>query len=189
MANKVLIAANSTPEVWADSADYAGDGGARTAQIDLTALAAGAARQGAKRDMDTALGVANRLPRRWAVTIRIEYDTGNEPVDGETVDLYWAASLSGTAGTANPGGTSGADAAYTGTAGSTLAESLLQLQFIGSMPLTNDAATIVQQMTFITTIPTQYGMPVLVNGSAADVFEGDANEMSITFTPLEEEIQ
>ena len=188
MANKVLIAANATPIVWADSADYAGDGGARTHQIDLTALGAGAARQGAKADMDNGL-VTDRIARRYAVTVRIEYDTGNEPVDGETVDLYWASSLSGTAGTANPGGTSGADAAYTGTAGSTLAESLLQLQFIGSMPVTNDAAAIVQQMTFILTIPTQYGMPVLVNGSAADVFEGDAIEMSITFTPLEEEIQ
>lgn len=188
MANKVLVDASNTPVVWADSADYAGDGGTRTHQIDLTALGAGAARQGAKADMDNGL-VTDRIARRYSVTVRIEFDAGNEPVDGETVDLYWAASLSGTAGTANPGGTTGADAAYTGTAGSTLAESLLQLQLIGSVNLTNDAATIVQQQTFVTSIPLQYGMPVLVNGSAADVFEGDAVEMSITFTPLEDEIQ
>lgn len=186
MANKVLVAHDNTPEVWADTTDYAGDGGARTAQIDLTSLANGAARQGAKRDMDTAGGVANRLPRRWSVTLRVEFDVA--PSDNTTVDLYWAASLSSTVGTANPGGTTGADAAYTGTAGSTLAESLLQLQLIGSLPCTNDAATVVLQKTFITILPLQYGMPVVVNGGG-QAFEGDAIEMSITFTPMEDEIQ
>lgn len=185
MPNKVLVAHDSTPIVWADTTDYAGDGGARTHQIDLTSLADAAARQGAKADMDTG-GVANRLPRRWAVTLRVEFDVA--PTDGTTVDLYWAASLSGTAATANPGGTTGADAVYTGTAGSTLAESLLQLQQIGSLSCTNDAATVVQQQTFITTIPLQYGMPVVVNGGG-QAFEGDAIEMSVTFTPLEDEIQ
>ena len=88
----------------------------------------------------------------------------------------------------NPGGTTGVDAAYTGTAGSTLAESLLQLQFIGSLMATNDAATVVLQQTFMAELPLQYGMPVVFN-NAGQAFEGDAIEMSITFTPLEDEIQ
>lgn len=185
MANKVLIAANATPIVWADTADYAGDGGARTHQIDLTSLAAAAARQGAKADMDNGL-VANRIARWYSVTLRIEMDVAS--ADNLTVDLYWAGSLNSTAGTANPGGTTGADAAYTGTAAGTLAEGLLQLQRIGSLALQNDIAAVVQQQTFITRIPTQWGMPVVVNNSD-QAFEGDANEMSITFTPLEDEIQ
>ena len=185
MANKVLVDHSNTPIVWADSADYAGDGGARTHQITLASLANGAARQGAKADMDTG-GVTDRLPRRWAVTLRIEFDVA--PSDNTIVDLYWAASLNSTAATANPGGTTGSDAAYTGTAGSTLAESLLQLQLIGSLFNTNDAATVVLQQTFITTIPLQYGMPVIVN-NGGQAFEGDDIEMSITFTPMEDEIQ
>ena len=185
MANKVLIAANTTPIVWADTTDYAGDGGARTHQILLASLAAGAARQGAKADMDTG-GVANRFARWYAVTLRIEMDVAS--ADDLTVDLYWAASLSSTAATANPGGTTGSDAAYTGTAAGTLAEGLLQLQPIGSLAVQNDVATVVQQQTFVTRIPLQYGMPVVVNNSD-QAFEGDDVEMSITFTPIEDEIQ
>ncbi len=185
MANKILVAANATPLVWADTTDYAGDGGTRTHQILLATLAAAAARQGAKADIDNGL-VTDRFARRYTVTLRVEFDVA--PADGGTVDLYWAASLSSTAATANPGGTTGSDAAYTGTAGSTLAESLLQLQFIGSLSVTNDAATVVQQQAFLAELPTQYGMPVLVN-NGSQAFEGDDIEMSITFTPLEDEIQ
>ena len=189
MANKILLAANNTPTVWADTTDYAGDGGSRTDQIDLTSIATGSARQGAKVDMGgEAGGVADRLPRRYAVTLRIEFLDASPPAAGGSVDLYWAGSLSITAGTAIPGGTTGADAAYTGTAGSTLAESLTQLEFIGSIILTADDKPIVQQQTFIAEIALQYGMPVVVNnGSTA--FEDDAIQHSITFTPLEDEIQ
>lgn len=186
MPNKILIAADNTPTVWANSGDYAGDGGSRTVQIDLTSLAAGNARQGVKGNLSTAGGVVDRMPRRWAVTLRIEFDVA--PADGDTVDLYWAASLNSSATVANPGGTIGSDVAYTGTAGSTLEESLLQLQIIGSLMCTNDAATIVQQQTFEVELLLQYGMPVVFN-NAGQAFEGDAIEMSITFTPIEDEIQ
>lgn len=186
MANKVLVAANATPRVWADiGGDYAGAGGAGTHQITLASLAAGAARQGAKADMDGGL-VADRFARWFAVTLRIEMDVAS--ADNKTVDLYWAPSLNSTAATANPGGTTGSDAAYTGTAAGTLAEGLLNLDPIGSLAIQNDVAPVVQQKTFIYKLPTQFGMPVLVNGSD-QAFEGDDIEMSITFTPLEDEIQ
>lgn len=185
MANKILVGMG-TSIVWADiGGDYGDSPLTGTHQITLVSLAAAAARQGAKADMDTG-GVANRFARRFAVTLRVEFDVA--PADGGTVDLYWAASLSSTAATANPGGTTGSDAAYTGTAGSTLAESLLQLQFIGSLSVTNDAATVVLQQAFMFECPTQYGMPVLVN-NGSQAFEGDDIEMSISFTPLEDEIQ
>ncbi len=186
MANKILIAADATPLVWADlGGDYGGDGGAATHQLTLVSLADAAARQGAKADLDNGL-VSNRIARRYAMTARLEWDVA--PADNTTADIYWAASLNSTAATANPGGTTGSDAAYTGTAGSTLDESLQQLIFLGSLMCTNDAATVVQQQTFMVTLPTQYGMPVVVN-NGGQALEGDDIEMSITFTPLEEEIQ
>ncbi len=185
MASKILVGMG-TSIVWADiGGDYGDSPLTGTHQITLLTLGVGGSQQGVKADMDTG-GVANRFARRFTVTLRVEFDVA--PADGGTVDLYWAASLSGTAATANPGGTTGSDGAYTGTLGSTLAESLLQLQFIGSLLVTNDVATIVQQQAFIFEIPTQYGMPVLVN-NGSEAFEGDDVEMSISFTPLEDEIQ
>lgn len=185
MANKILLAANSTPIVFADTTDYAGQGGTRTHQILLAALASAAARQSEKADLDRG-DVTDRFAQRWAVTVRIEFDVA--PADNKSVDFYWASSLSSVAGTANPPGITGADAAYTGSAGSTIAESVLQLQYIGSLPCTNDADTIIQQKTFITTFPTQWGSLVVVN-NGGQAFEGDDVEMSITLTPLEDEAQ
>lgn len=188
MANDILIE-EKTPIVWADSGEpYAGDGGARTHQIDLTSLAAAAARQGAKADIaDSAYsGVADRRAPLFAVTVRIEF--ASAPTDGDTVDIYMGVSLSATAGTANPGGLTGADAAYTGTAGSTLAESLLQLDFIGSLPCTNDGTTVVLQKTWIYSPALRYVSPVVVN-NGTPALVADAVEMSITLTPLTPEVQ
>ena len=179
MANKILTV-EGTQLVWANAGDYGNLPIADTDQIDLTSLGVGLAREGAKGDL-TAL-----IARRYAVTMRIEFIT--DPVVGETVDLYWGASLSGTAGTANPGNLTGADADYAGSVGSTLAQTLLQLQFLGSLICTLDNEPVVQQTTFIAELPLRYGIPVVVNNTS-DIFENDAVEMSITFTPLEDEIQ
>jgi hypothetical protein len=106
MANEILVK-SGTPKVWADTTDYAGDGGTRTDQIDLTDLADGAARQGAKTDLG-----ATRA-KQYAVTVCVEMAVA--PASKASVDVYWAASPHATAGLINPGGCSGADAAYTGT--------------------------------------------------------------------------
>ena len=133
-------------------------------------------------------GVSGKIARQFTCTVRVE--TGSTgPTEGGTVDIYWAASLSGTAGTANPGGTTGADAAYTGTAASTLAQSLLQLEFLGSHTATGDAQNTPQQSSFLVTLPTRYGMPVVVNNFDDVLNNTDDIEMSITLTPLEDEIQ
>lgn len=184
MANKILVGMN-TPLVWALASDFGNSPFADTHAITLVSLAAAAARQGEVADIDNGL-VANRFARRYTVTARIEFDAA--PADGGKVDVYWAASLTSVASVANPGGTDGTDAAYSGTAGSTLAESLRQLQFMGSLMVTNDAAPIVQQQAFLVELPTQYGMPVVVNNGSQKL-EGDGVEMSIIFTPLEDEIQ
>ncbi len=190
MANKILVAADATPIVWAESGDYAGDGGARTHEITLAALGKGAARQGDKADLDTGGSVVNKFPAKFAITLRVEFDVA--PATDRTVDVYWAASPSATVGTANPGGTTGEDGAYTGTAGSTLDESLKQLQFIGRLMGTKDVDAggggVVQQQTFFATLPTQYGSPVIHNTADEDL-EGDDIEASLTFTPYEYEVQ
>ena len=187
MANKILIAADTTPIVFADALTYSGDGGSKTTDFGLTSLASDAARQSDKVDLDTG-GVENRIARRYAITPRIVIKALEVIVAGESVDFYWAPSLSVTAATANPGGVVGSDGAYSGTAGSTLAESLLQLQFIGSLIVTDDDHPVVLQQTFVVAFPTQYGTLVAHNNQTNGIL-GDPDKMSVTFTPIEEEAQ
>lgn len=179
MANEVLVK-SGTPVVWADATDYAGDGGARTHQIDLTGLADGAARQGAKADLG-----ATRA-KQYTLTVCIEMAIA--PVSKAAIDVYWAPSSHATAGTLNPGGCSGADAAYTGTAGDSLDDSLMQLLPLGSLSLTADADPNLQIYT-VTLFPQhRYGMPVIVD-SGGQAFHDDAIEMFVSLTPIIPEIQ
>ena len=178
MATHEVLLKTGTALVWADATDYGQDD--EDYQIDLTSLANGAARQGAKGDLG-----ATR-PRRYAVHVWIEMDVA--PASGATVDVYWAASAHATAATENPGGCSGSDAAYTGTAGDSLDDSLKQLDFIGSCILTADAATVVQRFTFVYSPPLRYGMPVIDN-NGGQAFEGDAIEMAFKMIPIVDEVQ
>ncbi len=180
MANEILTK-NGTAIVWADiGGDFGGSPIAGTVQITLAALANGAARQGVKVDLG-----ATRAAR-YAVTLRPELDVA--PASGAVITLHWAPSESAVAGTANPGGVSGTDAAYTGTAGDALADSIKQLDEIGPLVCTSDAATVVQQQTWFYFPPCRYGSPVVWNQSG-QAFEGDDIEMSIIFMPIIDEIQ
>ncbi len=183
MANKILVGMG-TPIVWA-GATYTGDGGSKTRAITLTSLNINAARQGQLADMDTG-GVTNRFSRRFSVTMRIEYGNGDPAIAGKCVDLYWGPRLA-LSDSAVPGGLDpdGDDLAYTGTVGSTLNESVEQLDFLGSLLLTADES--IQQTTFFVMLPTQFGQPVVVN--RGEQLIDDDNEMSITFTPYEYEVQ
>ncbi len=176
MADYTIL--QGTPIVWADATDFTDVDFTRTAQIDLTSLANGKARQGAKVD----LGV-NRA-NRYAV--RVAYEADVAPVATSTsVSLYWSASNKTGAGDSNSGGTSGADAAYKD--GEEL-EFLGQLMFLGTIPMTNDAAPTVQKMEVaMFTPPMRYGMPVLLNQSG-QAAEGDAIEMYIALVPLGDNI-
>lgn len=183
MANEILAKVGSNSIVWADHAGDFGDSplaGVIQGQLTLVSLADGAARQGAKADLG-----ATRAPK-YSVTLRVEFDVA--PVSGTIVSLYYASSPHATAGTANPGGTSGADAAYTGTTGDSLADSLKQLDLIGVLICTSDLATVVQQQTFVYAPSERYGMPVVFN-EGGQAFEGDDIEMSVTFNPIVDEIQ
>lgn len=170
------------PIVWADETDYAGGnqvGGTRTKDLDLTDLLFTAARQGEKVD----LGAVRAA--KYAITLAVEFKTGEAPESGETVNLYWGPSGSVTAGTANQGGLAGTDAAYTGTAADSLADSLKQLLFIGALVLTADVVGTPQRQTFVFTPPTRYGQPVVVNNTNAEDFNDvDAQEMYVRMVSL-----
>lgn len=177
MANAILIN-KGTPIVWADvDGDFGGSPVGGTVQITLVSLANAAARQGVEVDLGD--------PRAevYDIIFRIELDAA--ATSGLPVDLYMAPSPDGTA---YPGGVSGADAAYTGTAGDSIADSLKQLDFIGSIPCTADAAPVVQQKAFKYSPPEQWVAPVVFNQSG-QVFEGDDIEMSIIMTPVPPEVQ
>lgn len=180
MANEILIK-HGSPIVWADIGGDFGDLPLTgTHQITLVSLATTAARQGVKVDF----GIKRAAV--YAVTLRIEYDVAVSA--GDICSLHFAPSPHATPATANPGGVIGTDAAYTGTAGDSLADSIKQCDMIMSMPLTTDAATVVQQMTAMYSPPERYGSPIVWN-EADQAFEGDDIEMSIIFQPIIDEIQ
>lgn len=183
MPTNVSFDLGTAPYVWADTTDYSStvSGMTRTDQIDLTSLASAAAREGDKKD----LGVVR--PRKWMVTVAIEMAVA--PTSGETIDIWWAGSPSATAGNANPGETSGADAAYTGSTGDSLLDSLPQLQYVGSIILTADATTLVQYATVgVLEDVHRYGFPVVYNASS-QALVADAVEMYVALMPMQDEIQ
>lgn len=179
MANEVLRKLG-TPVVFADTTDYSasGSGYSRTAQIDLTSLADTKARQSDKVDLG-----ATRAPM-YAVYAGIEFNVA--PTAGEVVDVYWSGSASGTAGTGNDGGASGSDGAYKDSEES---EWVNQLEWIGRLVATNDAATTVQRQKIGVFDPGQrYGQIVVHNRSGQEL-EGDAVEMYVALVPLIDEVQ
>ncbi len=168
-----IVQVDGTILVVSDSSDYAGDLGTRTDQIDLTSVGAAAARQSANLDFTSSRGLFNGL---YAA---IEFATA--PNSGETVDFYLCVSPSATL---HSGGTSGSDAAYTGTAGDSIADSIKACNYIGSLVATSDATTIVQSgFIGIFKAPVQYANLVVVNNTS-DAFVADAVEMGILITPL-----
>ena len=120
-----------------------------------SALASTSARQGAKGDLASG-GTA--WAQRWAGLVN--YTLGAAVTNGNAVELYWAPSPTSTAGTDNPGGANGTDAAF-----ATPAEYKLQLLFLGNLNPSNNAGTGTQIQEFEFFPPTQYGMPVIVNSS------------------------
>ena len=179
MATEILVK-NGTPIVWADTTDYAaaGSGYSRTHQLDLTGVLTTEAREGAKADLG-----ATRAAR-YGVRVGMEVDVA--PVAGTTIDFYWSASASATAGTGNDGGATGADADYKN---GEEAEWVKQLVYLGSLELTADADPVVQRCSLPDFVPSErYGMPVVVS-NAGQTLMADADEMYVALIPLIDESQ
>ena len=179
MANEILQKVG-TWLVLADATDFDNNPAADTDQIDLTSLADGAARQSAKIDF-TALRAA-------AFNVACSFEVDVAPVSGTTIDIYFAPSISATAGNENPGGIVGADGAYTGTAGDSLADSLKQLDFIGSVICSADADPVMQNQSFTYSPHARYGTLVVFNQSG-QAFVADAAQMYVIFEPIIDEVQ
>ena len=175
--------------VVADTTDHgpaaANNLGTRTDQIDCTDLAGGAARQSDKLDF-----TAN-MDEEYVLAAAIEMEATPAPASGEVVDFYMAWSNNTTAGTANPGGIGGADAAYTGTGGDSLDDSVKQLDFLGSMVLTADVTGTVQIDMAISTFKprARWGTLVVYNRAASAAFHSDMDETSFLITPLVNQVQ
>lgn len=141
--------------------------------LTLTSVTNGNGRQGEKGDLGSSRA------RLWEVLFTSS--VGSAATAGTEIELYWAASTSATAATDNPGNTSGSDATYN-TAPD---EYKLQLIFIGSLILSNNAGTGIQKQRFVFSPPCRYGMPVIVNKSG-QTLGGTAGDHTITLTPIEE---
>ena len=167
-------------------ADHAGDfapaasatleqGTPTDVQLSLASVADAAARQSAKVDLG-----ASRAPFYDVMAV---FEFAATPVAGDVVELYWAPSPSATAGNANPGNVTGADAAFTGTP-STLAVAVAELQHIGNFKCTEDPTAVLQTAYIGSFCPTQrYGTLVVKNESAA-AFHSDDVECHVVLTPI-----
>ena len=194
MVNKLLITQqDGTPksQVFADHAtDFspaaATDirdsvaGNRNTVQIITAALANGAARQSDKADL------GENFAQAYAVRGAIEFAA--TPTTGNIVEFYWAPSQAPTAANANPGGVTGADAAYAGYSAN-LDESVLQLEYIGAFVVTIQITGTVQIAEIGVFSPTQrYGTLVIKNESNAAIHSDDV-ECHIVFDPIVPEVQ
>ncbi len=151
--------------------------------LTLSTLASAAARQSSKADLG-----ATRAAR-YAVYCAVDW-TGETPSATGRIDIYWAPSTSSTAANGNVAGNSGVDgAAPDGALGSiTLAEFLLQCQYVGSL-MTHDGGVVQNGPVNPFFQPTsRYGQIVLVN-NGGDVFENDNVEMAVWMTPVIDEVQ
>jgi len=97
----------------------------QTVEFDLTSLAA----SGGARASTKTTSIGTTRGKEHSVFACLEHASG-VPVDGETVDFYWAPSPSVTAANGNPSSLAGADEVFTDTAAG-----LAQMQFIGSLIL------------------------------------------------------
>lgn len=194
MVNKLLITQQDGTPKSIVFADHGGDFGPAAAndlrdavagnrtngQIATTGLTDGAARQSNKVDL------GEDYAQAYEVRGAIEFAA--TPVTGDIVEFYWAPSQSSTAANANPGGVSGADAAYAGYS-SNLDESVLQLEYIGAFVVTVQVTTVVQIADIGVFSPTErYGTLVIKNESAA-AFHSDDVETHVVLDPIVPEVQ
>lgn len=150
--------------------------------LTLGAVASAAGRQSAKADLG-----ATRAAR-YAVYAAVDY-TGETPSATGRTDFFWAPSTHATAANGNVAGNSGGDAACPdGALGSiTLAEFILQCQYIGSL-LTHDGAVVQNGLVNPFFQPTsRYGQLIVVN-NGGDAYEADNVEMAVWMTPVIDDV-
>lgn len=164
-ANNLTLADGSAISWQASGGTYA---------LTCTSVTNNNGRQGVKGDLG-----ATRA-QRYAV--QVTFSVGSAATNGLEIEVYWAASPSATAGTSNPGGTSGTDATFNTTPD----EYKLQLQFIGSLVLSNNAGTGIQTTNLGPFTPRfRYGMPVIVNKSG-QTLGATAGDHTVVLYPMQD---
>jgi len=197
MANKVLNQQMDGTPKQICFADHAGDfsptaandlristdGSNETdAELELLNVADGAARQSDQVDLGE-----HRAPS-YACMAAIEMHVA-AATDGDIIEFYWAPSMSATAATANPGGVSGSDSAYSGYS-SDLDTAVKQLQYIGCMAMTDDAVDSLQIGFVGVFSPTdRYGTLVVKNECGQTICDTDDIETHVVLNPIVPEVQ
>lgn len=146
-----------------------------TYAITLTSLASSstAGREGAKGDFyDATFGYPTLLE------VTVETKMASAPTDGSVVELWFGESSSATAGTGNPGGLTGADAAVTNAD-----QRKRQCKYAGSLSLSNNIGTGVQRQHFDYYPTFRYLVPLVFNNSGT-ALSGTAGDHVITVTPF-----
>lgn len=185
-SQKQVIPSSGDRFIFADATDWPSGAGEADwgvkeadASIDLTGLSSGAARQSSSATLPT------NQDLEWEVWLILEFAT--VPVSGETVDLYMGSSP---ASGVWPGGMSGSDAAYSGTAADSLDDSLKQLDYVGSMVCTSDATATVQiQKVGVIPAPTMAELAFVVDNNTSDNMHSDAVEIAIVLIGRDVEVQ
>ena len=178
-------------------ADHAGDFGPATANdlredasndvevgLATAALAADAAVNSDKVDLGA------RRARAYSVDACFEFAA--TPTAGAVVEFWWSPSPASAAGTGNPGLPDGVDGAYTGDGSGTIAESVRQMQFIGSFICTDRAQASGVQIANVSEEfrpAHRYGQLVLFARTGADLYDTDDEENHVVFTPIVDEIE
>lgn len=181
MTTHNLLYVTGTSIIIADSTDYnptaARTLGARTDQIDVTSLAAAAARQSDKIDFGAT--------RAMLYDVRINFEMATDPSSGGTIGIYVSPSHSGTANVGNVAHCTGSDASYAAIAGYTLGELLAQLQIVAIVPVAvqNDADGVQCAHAGVFSPTDRYASIVIHNNTDA-AFHNDADEFAIGFFPI-----
>lgn len=175
-----------TPLVFSHTSEYVptqGQPSGTDADIDLDSVLAGEAQESVKLD----IGSAN-LDVLYSLKAYIEFFSS--PTAGGSVDFYLGFSNDTDAGDDNPGGLSGTDGVYQGYGADTASgtEALKQLEYMGSLTVTND--TVLQVAKLKPFQPTgRYCMLVVVNNTSVSLADTDAIETSVVATPIQHQIQ
>ncbi len=128
--------------------------------------------------------------RAAAYSVDAALEFAATPTAGFGVEMYWSGSPNSTAANGNPGKPDGVDGAYTGDGGGTVAESVRQMQWIGTFVCTDLATGTGVQVAHVGIFSPahRYGQLVMVNNSGAAIHSDDV-ENHVVFTPIIDEVQ
>jgi len=143
--------------------------------VDLSLGLTGGVADGAAMNSDQVdLGAVR--PHEFTLIAAIEFFAA--VAAGKTIDFYWSPSANSSVGVGNPGDPDGVDGDYTGDGGGTVAETVLQMIWIGSF-VTTDLVGVQKAIVGTFAPKLRYGQLVVVNRSGATICGTDDIETSI----------